>query len=283
VPHPTAIASALPANLRSGKPAGGGDFNGAVVAFLGAGPARYGRAWARRCAGRLAAIRGEAGGGGCALGQVRGSRWSHRRQPAVPLPQLEARTAELPKDQTRRGALATPAVARLWDPLLLHGRRPQVANLRGVCVLGQAMGYPHSRRFPQPRPTADHTSHDPQTPRQLPQPAQRAYPSASVDVRERFESSSSGRSRAANLPLSRLAAQLPPRGPLVLVFQSGSNAARRTAELLRAGNPARLTDLRAVIDAWQRRRLARSKRSGDSPALIAPECSRGRGGWCFSV
>jgi len=91
------------------------------------------------------------------------------RQPADPLPELrgDGHGFEIPKDQSpRRGALLTPAVARLWGSRYpAQGRTsPRWPTLAAVCVLGKGQWLPSNfadASSHQPRPNClDHTSHD---------------------------------------------------------------------------------------------------------------------------
>ncbi|NQV09669.1 MAG: MBL fold metallo-hydrolase [Cyanobacteria bacterium] len=139
LPHPHRIAIALPGNLRSGKPREGSAPGGASWAPIQrsyAGLPELPPAW-------LASHRGEA-----VVVDVRSAEefgGPDGRIPGsllIPLPELEARAAEIPTDQPVVVLCHSGSRSALGTQLLLKAGRPQVANLRGGLRAWQANGYP---------------------------------------------------------------------------------------------------------------------------------------------
>ncbi len=82
-----------------------------------------------------------------------------------------------------------------------------------------------------------------------------------IDVREPMEYAGGHIAGSLNIPLSRIAQADLPRGPLVLVCQSGNRSARALAELIRQDHPHPVADLQGGLPTWQQagfpvRRLA---------------------------
>jgi len=82
-----------------------------------------------------------------------------------------------------------------------------------------------------------------------------------IDVREPMEYASGHINGSLNIPLARIAQADLPRGPLVLVCQSGNRSAKGVQTLLRQSHPHPITDLEGGIPSWQQaglpvRRLA---------------------------
>jgi rhodanese-related sulfurtransferase len=74
---------------------------------------------------------------------------------------------------------------------------------------------------------------------------------AVIDVREPMEYASGHISGSLNIPLSRISQADLPRGPLVLVCQSGNRSARALSQLVQQGHPHPVTDLVGGLPAWQ--------------------------------
>jgi rhodanese-related sulfurtransferase len=72
-----------------------------------------------------------------------------------------------------------------------------------------------------------------------------------IDVREPMEYVGGHIAGSLNVPLSRIGQADLPRGPLVLVCQSGNRSSRALNQLLQQGHPAPLADLEGGIPAWQ--------------------------------
>jgi rhodanese-related sulfurtransferase len=72
-----------------------------------------------------------------------------------------------------------------------------------------------------------------------------------IDVREPVEYASGHIGGSVNIPLSRLTQADLPRGPLVLVCQSGNRSGRALTQLLRQGHPHPLSDLQGGVPGWQ--------------------------------
>ncbi len=72
-----------------------------------------------------------------------------------------------------------------------------------------------------------------------------------IDVREPMEFVTGHIAGSLNVPLSRLAQADLPRGPLVLVCQSGNRSAKGLAQLLQQGHPHPVADLLGGVPAWQ--------------------------------
>ena len=74
---------------------------------------------------------------------------------------------------------------------------------------------------------------------------------AVIDVREPMEYASGHISGSLNIPLSRISQADLPRGPLVLVCQSGNRSAKALSQLLQQGHPHPVADLVGGLPAWQ--------------------------------
>ena len=74
---------------------------------------------------------------------------------------------------------------------------------------------------------------------------------AVIDVREPMEYAGGHIAGSLNVPLSRITQADLPRGPLVLVCQSGNRSAKALAQLLQQGYPDPLAELEGGIPAWQ--------------------------------
>jgi rhodanese-related sulfurtransferase len=72
-----------------------------------------------------------------------------------------------------------------------------------------------------------------------------------IDVREPMEYASGHIAGSLNVPLSRIRQADLPRGPLVLVCQSGNRSARALDQLLQQGHTPPLADLEGGIPVWQ--------------------------------
>ncbi len=72
-----------------------------------------------------------------------------------------------------------------------------------------------------------------------------------IDVREPMEFATGHLAGSLNVPLSRLAQADLPRGPLVLVCQSGNRSSKGLSQLLQLGHPHPVTDLLGGLPAWQ--------------------------------
>ena len=72
-----------------------------------------------------------------------------------------------------------------------------------------------------------------------------------IDVREPMEYASGHINGSLNIPLARIAQADLPRGPLVLVCQSGNRSAKAMHQLLQQGHPQPVADLMGGIPAWQ--------------------------------
>jgi rhodanese-related sulfurtransferase len=81
-----------------------------------------------------------------------------------------------------------------------------------------------------------------------------------IDVREPMEYVGGHIAGSLNVPLSRIGQADLPRGPLVLVCQSGNRSSRALNQLLQQGHPAPLADLEGGIPAWQQSGLPLSRR-----------------------
>jgi rhodanese-related sulfurtransferase len=74
---------------------------------------------------------------------------------------------------------------------------------------------------------------------------------AVIDVREPMEYASGHIAGSLNVPLARLHQADLPRGPLVLVCQSGNRSARGVQTLLQQGHPHPVSDLEGGLPSWQ--------------------------------
>ena len=72
-----------------------------------------------------------------------------------------------------------------------------------------------------------------------------------IDVREPMEYASGHINGSLNVPLSRITQADLPRGPLVLVCQSGNRSAKALSQLLQQGHPHPVADLMGGLPAWQ--------------------------------
>jgi rhodanese-related sulfurtransferase len=72
-----------------------------------------------------------------------------------------------------------------------------------------------------------------------------------IDVREAMEYAGGHIAGSVHVPLSRISQADLPRGPLVLVCQSGNRSAQAMAQLSQQGYPYPLSDLEGGIPAWQ--------------------------------
>ncbi len=72
-----------------------------------------------------------------------------------------------------------------------------------------------------------------------------------IDVREPMEFVTGHIAGSLNVPLSRLAQADLPRGPLVLVCQSGNRSGKGLTQLLQLGHPHPVADLLGGVPAWQ--------------------------------
>lgn len=137
LPHPRKIAEALPANLRSGKPrVAPAVASWAPLERSYAGLPELTPAWvaAHRDNLTLLDVRSveELAGPD---GRVSGSL-------SIPLPELDARLEELPRDKPVVVLCHSGSRSSLATQLLLKAGRPLVANLRGGLSRWSAEGYP---------------------------------------------------------------------------------------------------------------------------------------------
>ncbi|MCT0212789.1 MULTISPECIES: rhodanese-like domain-containing protein [unclassified Synechococcus] len=72
-----------------------------------------------------------------------------------------------------------------------------------------------------------------------------------IDVREPMEYASGHISGSLNVPLARITQADLPRGPLVLVCQSGNRSTKAIGQLLRDGHSQPVADLIGGVPAWQ--------------------------------
>ena len=72
-----------------------------------------------------------------------------------------------------------------------------------------------------------------------------------IDVREPMEFATGHIAGSLNVPLSRLAQADLPRGPLVLICQSGNRSAKGLAQLLGQGHPHPVADLLGGLPTWE--------------------------------
>ena len=82
-----------------------------------------------------------------------------------------------------------------------------------------------------------------------------------IDVREPMEYATGHIPGSLNVPLARLTTTDLPRGPLVLVCQSGNRSHKALAQLIQQGHSHPLTELEGGIPAWQQAGLSLRKRS----------------------
>ena len=72
-----------------------------------------------------------------------------------------------------------------------------------------------------------------------------------IDVREPMEYASGHINGSLNIPLARITQVDLPRGPLVLVCQSGNRSAKALNQLLQQGYPHPVADLVGGLPSWQ--------------------------------
>jgi rhodanese-related sulfurtransferase len=89
-----------------------------------------------------------------------------------------------------------------------------------------------------------------------------------IDVREPMEFATGHIAGSLNVPLSRLAQADLPRGPLVLVCQSGNRSSKGLAQLLQQGHPHPVADLLGGVPAWQQAGLPVRKLKGAPMPLM---------------
>jgi rhodanese-related sulfurtransferase len=137
LPHPRKIAEALPANLRSGKPrVVPAAASWAPLEHSYAGLPELTPAWvaAHRDTLTLLDVRSAEEIAG-PDGRVSGSL-------SIPLPELDARLEELPRDKPVVVLCHSGSRSALATQHLLQAGRPEVANLRGGLSRWAAEGYP---------------------------------------------------------------------------------------------------------------------------------------------
>ena len=83
-----------------------------------------------------------------------------------------------------------------------------------------------------------------------------------IDVREPMEYASGHINGSLNIPLARITQADLPRGPLVLVCQSGNRSAKALTQLLQQGHPHPVVDLVGGVPAWQQAGFAVRKLKG---------------------
>jgi rhodanese-related sulfurtransferase len=83
-----------------------------------------------------------------------------------------------------------------------------------------------------------------------------------IDVREPVEYASGHIAGSLNVPLGHLGDSPLPRGPLVLVCQSGRRSAQALARLQQQGHSGPLADLQGGLPTWQQAALPLSKLRG---------------------
>ncbi|MEB3326700.1 MAG: rhodanese-like domain-containing protein [Synechococcus sp.] len=76
-----------------------------------------------------------------------------------------------------------------------------------------------------------------------------------IDVREPMEYAGGHIAGSLNVPLARLSPADLPKGPLVLVCQSGNRSAQALARLMQQGHPHPMAELEGGVTAWQRAEL----------------------------
>jgi rhodanese-related sulfurtransferase len=74
---------------------------------------------------------------------------------------------------------------------------------------------------------------------------------AVIDVREPMEYASGHIAGSLNVPLARLHQADLPRGPLVLVCQSGNRSSKGVQTLLQQGHPDPVSDLAGGLPSWE--------------------------------
>jgi len=243
-PPPHRIA--LPGNLRSGKnPAriqtAGGCLLAQVQRSYPALP-ELPPAW-------LASIGARRWVGGCRVPaeEIRWSRWSHRRQPADPLAQLEARPlVRFPKDQPRRvlchsQSLGSGTQLAASKARTSPGGQPCAAVLRAWQANGltrlptSPTLHPHS---PSDHNLPDHTkpylpNPTPGRPYQLKERPDRGVRRTAKPVLNQAADLSRGSRRFPSSGWRRTSS----RGTIGFGCQSGNRSAKGLGELLRRGHP----------------------------------------------
>jgi glyoxylase-like metal-dependent hydrolase (beta-lactamase superfamily II)/rhodanese-related sulfurtransferase len=139
LPHPHRIAQALPANLRSGKPSADTQPEGEAWAPLErsyAGLPELRADWVAEHAAALALVDVRSseefnGPDGHIPGSV-----------LIPLPELQERISEIPKDRPTVLLCHSGSRSALATQLLVKAGLPAVANLRGGLRLWEAAGFP---------------------------------------------------------------------------------------------------------------------------------------------
>ena len=83
-----------------------------------------------------------------------------------------------------------------------------------------------------------------------------------IDVREPMEYATGHIGGSLNIPLVRIDQVDLPRGPLVLVCQSGKRSARALTQLLQGGSSQPMADLLGGLPAWEQAGFALQKLKG---------------------
>jgi glyoxylase-like metal-dependent hydrolase (beta-lactamase superfamily II)/rhodanese-related sulfurtransferase len=137
LPHPHRIAEALPGNMRSGKPRdGSAPVTWAPLQRSYAGLPELPPDWVAEHRSELTIldVRSAEEFEG-PDGRIAGSQW-------IPLPELEARSGEIPKDRPVVVVCHSGSRSALATQQLLKAGRDQVANLRGGLRIWGDEGYP---------------------------------------------------------------------------------------------------------------------------------------------
>jgi glyoxylase-like metal-dependent hydrolase (beta-lactamase superfamily II)/rhodanese-related sulfurtransferase len=137
LPHPHRIAEALPGNMRSGKPRdGSAPVTWAPLQRSYAGLPELPPDWVAEHRSELTIldVRSAEEFEG-PDGRIAGSQW-------IPLPELEARSGEIPKDRPVVVVCHSGSRSALATQQLLKAGRVQVANLRGGLRIWGDEGYP---------------------------------------------------------------------------------------------------------------------------------------------
>jgi rhodanese-related sulfurtransferase len=99
---------------------------------------------------------------------------------------------------------------------------------------------------------------------------------AVIDVREPMEYASGHIAGSLNVPLSRLHQADLPKGPLVLVCQSGNRSAKGVQALLQRGHTHPVTDLEGGLPTWQQAGLpVRRLRNAPLPLMRQVQITAG--------
>ncbi|MEB3264214.1 MAG: rhodanese-like domain-containing protein [Synechococcus sp.] len=137
LPHPRKIAEALPGNLRSGQPRQPLPRPGwAPVQRSYAGLPELTPAWVAAHQGELTVLDVRS------IEEVQGPDGHIRGSLVIPLPELEARSAELPRDRPVVVVCHSGSRSALATQQLLQAGLEQVANLRGGLSRWADEGYP---------------------------------------------------------------------------------------------------------------------------------------------